>query len=91
MTIPLATDSLAAIALAALALPSSSRAVLADLLLSSLDSEAGKPATHSELPKELSVEEMAQRLTAHFYDAKKAALERAAAIAQGGLDNAAQK
>jgi hypothetical protein len=87
MTISDATDSLAAVVPAALALPAASRAVLADLLLSSLKCGADQAAQLGE-SHELSVDEMAQRLTAHFHEAKKTALARAAAIEHTGVTHA---
>lgn len=74
-----ATDSLATLAPAALALPTASRAVLADLLLSSLETGAGRATTRGDA-SELSVDEMAQRLTAHFHEAKRAARNRFAEV-----------
>lgn len=89
MTISDATDLLAEVAPAALALPAASRAVLADLLLSSLQCGADQAAQLGD-SNELSVDAMAQRLTAHFHEAKKTALTRAAAIEQTGVTHAEQ-
>jgi hypothetical protein len=73
----------------ALALPPESRAVLADLLLESLtDDREHSPRDPAQRWKYFASPEFRQRLSAHFHEAKRAALERAAAIRAAKPDEA---
>lgn len=71
---------------AALALPMQSREVLADLLQESLSSNA--ESTANDDAHDADAEELAQRLSAHFHEAKKIALFRAEEVRCHAASNA---